>query len=149
MPVAGWTAGPPGSAGVRRPRRWIAVLVTVLVVVAMAGIAGTALFFSRSWPPFRATLDFTSDLEDGRYHAAFSQICARDRARISASQFTVEVRGLLGSRVRSISPNPLSVDRSGDTATVEFTVEHRRGHDPTYELPLVQERGDWHPCSFS
>ncbi len=43
--------------------------------------------------------------------------------------------------------NPLTVDRDGSRATVEYTVSADRSNQSrTYELPLREEHGDWLAC---
>ena len=43
--------------------------------------------------------------------------------------------------------NPLGVDRSGNTAKVDFTVSYRSGQsNQTFSLPLALEHGSWKAC---
>jgi hypothetical protein len=120
--------------------------VSVLVLVLVIGVVGTTLFFTRTYPPLAATYDFTDDLHDGRTEAAFAQTCDRSRtssARPSFDRFAREVAG-----ADSVSVDLFSVDRTGDSATVEFHTTSDDGDRRTdYTLRLVHEDGDWRPCS--
>ena len=149
-PSAAWAQpGPlPGAAGAGRPprrrRAWLFVLIGALVAIFAATGVGTALFVSNTLPPYDAANDFVNDLADGRPTAAAARLCRADRAHSDRALSTV-TRHFPGND--RISVNPFSVDRDAERATVEYTVSERGGGaSHTYELPLVEERGDWRPC---
>ena len=48
---------------------------------------------------------------------------------------------------KTLSANPLGVDRSGSTATVNFTVTYNGGKaGKTFALPMALEGGSWKAC---
>ena len=134
---------PPAAAHTPR-KRWIAVLVGVLALIAVVGIVGTVLFGTRTWPPLSATYQFTGDLQDGDTSAAFSQVCDRLRTSSARTGFNGFARSI--ESADNIDVNILGVDRNGDAATVEFTASYDNERSRTTTLKLVYEDGDWRPC---
>lgn len=120
------------------------MLVGVLALIILIGGAGTVLFATRTWPPLSATYEFTDDISDGDVNEAFAQVCDRLRTEGSRDSFEQFAREL--GRARSLDVNILSVDRSGDTATVDVTAHYRDDDALHFELKLVDEDGDWRPC---
>ncbi len=150
-PPPGWTPPPPptGAAGApvvrRRGKTWLVVLISVVAVVFVAGILGTVLFFDRSYPPYEAARDFVDRIERREFVAADAQLCSAERGGGTIERFRTAIDLADAS---DLSPNPLSVDRDGDRATVDFRVNYRNRDDRSYELRLVRENGDWKPCPF-
>ena len=155
---AGWGSspvGPPPSTAVTHPatstiahprgprKRWIVVLVGVLVLVAGIGVAGTVLFVTNTLPPLEATMDFTNDLEDSRYASAYDQMCDRVQNVIDVDTLA----RFAGDFSADYVVNPFSVNRNGNHATVDFSVQRIGGREVQYELYLVHEDGDWKPCA--
>jgi flagellar basal body-associated protein FliL len=136
----------PATADTAKPRkRWIVVLVLALVVILVIATAGTTLFFTRTFPPLSATYDFTGDIRDGNVDSAYAQVCRRLQSDSAQQNFETFARRI--QRADSLSVNLLSVDRNGDTASVDFDTTYRDGTDPvTTTLRLVHEDGDWRPC---
>src|SRR5207244_727154 len=135
----------PAGAATPRRRGWLVVLSAVLGVTLAAAVAGTALFVDRSLPPFDAANDFVNDILDGHEHSAARRLCSIDRA--DAQRAIDDVKQTFGPRRAKISVNPFGVDRSGDRATVEYTVDASGSRfDHTYKLAVRVERGDWKVC---
>ncbi len=139
------TAAPaPAQAPPRRRRTWVVVLVAALLaILAVAGV-GTALFVSNTLPPYSAARDFIEDIVDGRFQSAGDRLC---RSAIDSPEAAIAsvVQDFGGGR--SISVNPLTVDREGDRATVEYGIRPRDGGDDrVFALPMRKEGGDWKPC---
>lgn len=140
------TGAPPPVAPTATPRprlRWLVVLVVVLALILATGIAGTALFFTRTFPPIAATDDFTDDIAAGDFDAAFDQVCDRLRTADERRSFDEFARRL--SRADELSVDLLSVDRDGDAATVDVDATYD-DDTVTTTLRLVREDGDWRPC---
>ncbi len=141
------TIAPPATAPTadtpNARKRWIGVLVLALVVILVIGIAGTTLFFTRTFPPLAATYDFTEDIRDGNVDRAYAQVCDRLQSASAQDDFETFARRL--QRADSISVNFLSVDRKGDTASVDFDSTYD-ADSVTTSLRLVHEDGDWRPC---
>ncbi len=132
-------AGPTGA----KPRRaWIVVLGLALGTIVLIGVAGTALFVTRTLPPLSAASGFLNDVADANAAAATGRLCAADREDPRAALQVVTDHFTL--RSGTITENPLSVDRDGDRATVEYTI--KSGTDRTYQLPLRREHGTWKAC---
>lgn len=150
-PSAAWTQPPPAGAPVvpgatqpRKRRGWLIALVSVLGVIVLTVVLGTVFFVTATLPPFSAANDFVNDLAGAKFRAAASQLCAADRDNADRA-LSIVTRHFPGSD--QVTVNPLTVDRDGSRATVEYTVSanrSNRGH--TYELPLREERGDWLAC---
>jgi uncharacterized membrane protein len=143
-PPAPGAPGPPAS--VRRSRAWLWILAVVLGVTVVAGAAGTVLFVDRSLPPFDAASDWVQAMEHDHFNEAYDMLCSADKQLDDAEGFRSAFRSLFDSS-RNATTSALTVDRDGDRATVEFTVNGSgTGDDRTFELPLREEGGDWHAC---
>jgi hypothetical protein len=129
-----------------RRRRWVAVLVGVLIVIAVIAGVGTYFFVDRTLPPLRAVYDFANDLEDGHYAAAYRRLCRVDQLRNDTTAFRSSVLALLGPHP-DLTVNPFSVDRTDNRATVDIGVSSR-GRDQTITVSVAERGGDWHPCSI-
>jgi len=145
------TTPPPAPGPVepgRTPRRiWLFALIALVGVVAVAAIAGTVIFIDRTVPPYDAADTFLTDLADHHTEAARSQLCAADREHAEAAVSEVTQHFFGG---RTVFANPLGVDRDGDRATVEYSIDVRgTDHSRTYDLPMREERGTWRPCPLS
>ena len=128
----------------RRRRTWIVVLVSVMAAIFAIAAVGTALFVSRTLPPYSAADDFMGDLVDGRFDAAADRLCRSDRDRAEEVLLPITVRFVGGEH---LSVNPFTVDRDDDRATVEYAIRERRsGKDRIYALRVLEENGDWRPC---
>jgi hypothetical protein len=142
MPAEAHGRVPPPSA----PRkRWIAVLVGVMVLILGIAIAGTVLFVTNTWPPLETAFDFTDDLEDGDVGAAYAQLCDDLRTPGSRDDFDAFADRFLDGLL-TVSVDPFSVDRNGDRASVDFAASYRNDRHVDLELALVHERGDWRVC---
>lgn len=120
------------------------VLVSVLVAILAVLGFGTALFVANTLPPYSAAGDFIEDLVDGKFPSAGDRLCRSARGRTDAAIASV-LQNFGGGR--SVSVNPLTVDREGDRATVEYGIRPRDGgEDRVYALPMRNEAGDWKPC---
>ena len=140
-----WSMPPTPPTGARRRRMaWIVVLVAVLGLIVISAVAGTVLFVDRTLPPLEAATDFLDDLAKGRAVRAADQLCANDRDD-AVSALRLITRNFPGGE--EITTNPLTVDREGDRATVEYTINARgSGTDRTYDLGMRLEGGDWRAC---
>jgi hypothetical protein len=143
-PVTPQTSSPIAAPTPPR-KRWIVVLVAVLVLVFGIAIAGTTLFFTNTFPPLRAAYDFTNDLENGDVDGAYSNLCADLRGAGGRSDFDAFADSILDGLV-SFDVNPFGVDRDGDRATVDFSTVHRGNRRTSLELVVVNEADDWRVC---
>ena len=75
--------------------------------------------------------------------AASGRLCDADRGD-PQSAFD-SVRGNF-SGGKSFAVNPLGVDRSGNTATVDYTITDPSGTTHTFHLKVVDEGGTWKAC---
>lgn len=143
-PPPPWTAtGPPAVA--RSRKTWIVVLVTAFAVIFVAVVAGTILFVDRTLPPLNAANDFLNDIIDGHQQAAQARLCAADRD--GAEGAIANVVQTFGTRRAKVSINPLTIDRSGDHATVEYTVDaNGKAFDHTFHIEMREENGEWKAC---
>jgi hypothetical protein len=127
-----------------RGRAWLVWLLGVLSLILVMAVAGTVLFVTRTLPPYNGARDFLNDVSQNRTEAADSRLCAADSGSPEAALQAVR-QALLGGKTFAV--NPLGVDRSGSTATVDFTVTYRSGQsDQTFRLPLALEQGTWKAC---
>lgn len=143
-PPGGFAPAPPA----RTKRRWLPVFLVLMGVIVLIIVAGGVLFVTRTLPPYQAANDFVDDLADNKFQAAADQLCAADQDDPDAAISTV-TRNFVGRD--NVAVNPFGVDRSGDTATVDYTVSNDDTPDnaddsKTYELRVVNEDGDWKPC---
>jgi hypothetical protein len=150
-PSAAWTQPPPAAAPVapgttqpRRRRGWLIALVSVLCVIVLTGVLGTVFFVTATLPPFSAANDFVNDLAGAKFRSAASQLCAADQDNADRA-LSIVTRHFPGND--QVAVNPLTVDRDGSRATVEYTVSaDLSNRDHTYKLPLREEHGDWLAC---
>jgi hypothetical protein len=123
------------------------VLLLVVGFIVAAGVAGTVLFATRTLPPYRAANDFIGNVVHDQPDAAAHNLCAADATSPEAA--IRRVRRVVGQHgtIRSMTVNPLGVDRSGDTAKVDFTVNYENGvSSRTYSLAVITENGAWKAC---
>jgi hypothetical protein len=121
------------------------VLLVVLGLVVAMGAAGTALFVTRTLPPYNAARHFLDDVSSN--HANASHLCAA-RAD-NPDQAVQDVRQRLESfgTINTVSANALGVDRSDDTARVKFDVTYTGGRtSQTFSILVVDENGTWKAC---
>jgi hypothetical protein len=148
-PAAGVPAVPPPQTAPGAPRRgrgkgWLVALVVVLGAIVAMAVAGTVLFITRTLPPYNAANDFLTDIAHGNRGAAAGQLCAVDVGQSGTIQ---RVRDRLGSHTKTISVNPFGVDRSGNTARVDFSVSYSDGSSTrNFRIAVVDEQGTWKAC---
>ncbi len=82
-------------------------------------------------------------MKRGDDNAATDRLCSADSGNAQAAIDLV--RATLTDR-NTVTVNPLGVDRSGSTATVDFTVTYRGKSSRSYSLPMVEENGSWKAC---
>jgi len=140
--------GVPPAAGPRRRhrRRWMVVLLSMLALIVVLAGAGTVLFVTRTLPVYNGAKDFLDDVAQRNESAAAGRLCSADadtpHETLNGVNQTID-----DSNAKSISANPLGVHRTGDTATVSFTVTYNGGRgDETFKLPMVLEDGHWRAC---
>jgi hypothetical protein len=147
--TAAGTVVPPPQAAAGAPRKprgraWLVWLLTALSLILIMAIGGTVLFVTRTLPPYNGARDFLSDVSHDRTDAADGRLCTADAGSPEAALQVVR-QALTGGKTFAV--NPLGVDRSGNTATVDFTVSYRSGQsNQTFSLPLVLENGSWKAC---
>ena len=149
-PSAGVPGVPPPLAAPGAPRRrrgkgWLVALLVVLGAILAMAVAGTVLFITRTLPPYNAANRFLTDMAHRNDGAAAGRLCAVDSAQ---SDPTIQrVRDRLGSNSKTISVNPFGVDRSGNTARVEFSVSYSDGTSTkNFRIEVVDENGTWKAC---
>jgi hypothetical protein len=138
----GWTPGWGPTLPPRRSRRWVVVLVAVLSLALAAAIAGTVLFVDSTLPPYNAAHDFIDDVFHGRTSSASARLCAHDRERARGALYRVRSTFGFGT---TPSVNVFSVDRDGNRATVDYSVD-TSPHVTTYTLEMRREGGSWKAC---
>jgi hypothetical protein len=165
---SGWGSspvGPPPSTPVTHPttstiahppaprKRWLIVLIGVLVLIAGIAISGTVLFATNTLPPLRTAYDFTDDLADGDVSGAYANLCARLRGPDGRSDFD-EFAAAIRRNLDHFEVNPFGVSRNGDRASVDFTAHYRaNGHrfgaprHTDLALVLAHEDDDWRVCN--
>jgi hypothetical protein len=136
----------PGAPRRPRKRGWIVALIVVLALIVAMGAAGTVLFATRTYPPYSEARDFLSDFGAGRNEATAARLCSADRG---APNRTIQLLRTVvdAADARTLTANALGVDRTNNTARVDFTVSYNGGRkDRTFSLPLVEEHGHWKVC---
>lgn len=131
---------------VRAPRkRLIVVLVAVLGTTVLLASAGTALFFKNTYPPLRAAYDFVDAVNDGNARDAYEQLCEKHplRNRSGFEAFYIAIQN-----AENIGVDIFSVDRNGDTAVIDVTVDESSGRDFHIPLKLTHEDDEWRVCGF-
>lgn len=123
---------------------WLVALLIALGAILAMAIAGTVLFVTRTLPPYNAADDFLSAVKRGDDNAATSQLCSADGG--DAQRAIQIVRDVMND-AKSVSPNPLGVDRSDNSTRVDFTVTYNGSKSSqSYVLPMVKEGGSWKAC---
>ncbi len=98
--------------------------------------------------PVQTTNDYYADVRDGRYVAAYGQLCSPLQRRISQSDFIDIQRSDNQSKGRISSYDFHSFHIENSIATVTGTVE-RGGSSYDARVGLRKESGDWKVCSVS
>jgi hypothetical protein len=123
----------------------VMLLLSLGLIVGLA-IPGTVLFVTRTLPPYNGAKDFLHDVAQREQGSATGRLCAADRANAIASIQEID-RSIDRADAKTLSANPLGVDRSGNAATVDFTVTYSGGRvDRTFHLPMTLEGGSWKAC---
>jgi hypothetical protein len=149
VPAAGVPTVPPPQVAAGAPRRqrgkgWLVALLVVLGAILAMAIAGTVLFVTRTLPPYRGADDFLSAVKRGNDNAATNRLCSADSG--DAQREIQVVRDTMNDS-QSVTVNAFGVDRSGNTARVDFTVTYNGGKSSqSYVLPMVEENGSWKGC---
>jgi flagellar basal body-associated protein FliL len=126
-----------------RGRAWLVVLLIVLGLIVAMAAAGTVLFASRTLPPYNGARHFLDDVRNDQPSA--SHVCSAD----TADQAVRQVRDRLDSfgDVNTITANAFGVDRTDNTAKVDFTVTYHGGRSSrSFSLLVVDESGTWKAC---
>ena len=145
VPAPEAAAGAPRRA---RGRAWLVALLAVLSLIVAMAVAGTVLFITRTLPPYNAARHFLDDVTHDRRAAAAAHLCSADAG--SPEDIIQAVRSRVGGSIDSITANPLGVDRSGSTATVDFSVAYSDGrHSRTFFIRVREENGSWKACPRS
>jgi len=142
VPTPQTAAGAP-----RRPRGrgWLVVLAVVLGLIVAIAAAGTVLFVTRTLPPYNGARHFLDDVSNDQANA--SHLCAAQAD--NADQAVRQVRSRLESfgSIHNVAPNVFGVDRSDNTARVDFVVNYNGGRSSrTFTLLVVDENGSWRAC---
>jgi hypothetical protein len=136
--------GAPGGPRRKRGKGWLVVLLVILGTIVALAIAGTVLFVTRTLPPYRGANDFLADVAHHRDAAAAGRLCTPDTGGVDSIQ---PIRDRLGGNISTITPNPFGVDRSGNTARVDFSVSYDNGtNSRSFSILLVDENGTWKAC---
>ena len=134
----------PGAPTRKRGKGWLVVLIVALGAILAMAIAGTVLFGTRTLPPYNGADDFLSAVKRGDDNAATNRLCSADRGD---SQRALQVVHDAVDNANTVTVSPLGVDRSGDTARVDFTVTYNGSRSSrSFVLPMVKENGSWKGC---
>jgi flagellar basal body-associated protein FliL len=126
-----------------RGRAWLVVLLIVLGLIVAMAAGGTVLFATRTLPPFNGAHDFLEDVRTDRPSA--SHVCAAQTPDQAVRQERDQIQSF--GDPKTITVNALGVDRTGNTATVDFTVTYRGGGaSHSFSLTVVDENGTWKAC---
>lgn len=133
----------PGAPRKPRGRAWLVVLLIVLGLIVAMAAGGTVLFASRTLPPYNGARHFLDDVRNDQPNP--SHVCSAD----TPDQAVRQVRDRLQSfgDVNTIAPNAFGVDRTDNTAKVDFTVTYHGGRSSrSFSLLVVDESGTWKAC---
>lgn len=158
MRVTYWPMSPPPPplppAVPPRPRRTLrTVLIVVGIVVAICCMAGVALgvlgfnALREAVGPAQDTVEsYLTDVESGRYAAAYDRLCAGNRARLSLDEFT-RIQDSL-PKVRSHEVTGVQVVNNNGRVTGQATVHlvTESGAQLDQIMYLVKDGGDWKVC---
>jgi hypothetical protein len=134
----------PGAPRRKRGKGWLVTLLAALATMLAITIAGTVLFATRTLPPFNGARHFIDAVKRGDDNAATNRLCSADSGNVPAA--IDRVRRTLTDR-STVTVNPLGVDRSGSTATVDYSVTYLGSKSSqSYALPMVEENGSWKAC---
>lgn len=117
----------------------------MLGATLLFAVAGTALFFRNTYPPLRAAYDFVDDVNDGNPRGAYNQLCEKHplRNRSGFEAFSIAIQD-----AKNIGIDVFTVDRNGDTATVDATVDAGSDRDFRIPLRLIHEDDEWRVCDI-
>jgi hypothetical protein len=148
VPAGAAPAVPPpqdaaGAPRAKRGKGWLVVLLVALGGILAMAIAGTVLFATRTVPPYNGADDFLSAVKRGDDTAAQNDLCSADTGD---SQHAIQIVRDTMSGASGVSANAFGVDRSDDTARVDFSVTSGSTTSQSYVLPMVKEGGSWKAC---
>lgn len=143
-PGAGWT--PPPAGAKKRRLTWLWILIPVLVVLVASTVVVIVFAVRLITGPVGTTNDYYADLRDGRYAAAYSELCTSVRVRISQSDFIDIQRGDEQTKGRVSSFDFHSSEVHDDTATTSGTVD-RGGSTYDARVGLQKQGGEWKICA--
>jgi hypothetical protein len=141
----GWTPGP-----VPRKRRltWLWILIPVLLVFVASTVVVIVFVTKLVTAPIQTTNDYYADLRDGRYTAAYGELCSLRREEVTLDDFTSQQRSQ--PRVQSFDFDNIdfSSNRSDVDVVVKGTVT-RNGFDRDTHVGLWREDDHWKVCTIS
>lgn len=134
----------------RRARRWVLVVLTVAVTLAIVLAVRSFLRQGSPETPANAVLDFDNHVVLGEYDAAWDRMCSSTKASaLGNGDAFVSVRSFM-AHAGSISTND-ETQIDGDTAVERVTVRPRGVSDDRtneqWDVHLSREGGKWRVCT--
>jgi hypothetical protein len=141
---------PPGPPVRRRRSRWLTIGLPLGLVLLLGGCATAVVLLVHALgdaigPAKQAADDWAQALVEQRWDDAQGQLCAGDRAVVTAADLSAHYASppLTGYRLEGVHVTSVNGDESAD-AEIAFTTADGLGTRTT--LPLAKEDGGWRPC---
>jgi uncharacterized protein YxeA len=144
-PGAGARGWAPPEPPPRGRYRWVAVILVLLAVIAIAVVGAVVWFVSALRPPVDAMNDYLSAVSRGDYAAAYNMLCTDKRDTTSYEQFRVVTANFATGLTEY---NVWSFDPFGSRRTVQYNFTRANTKSRTHRATIVREHGAWKVCSF-
>jgi hypothetical protein len=131
--------------------RGVGGVVGVALLFCLVGAAGLGAYnlqavYRASGPAQEAAEAFLRDVAAGNLPAAYDQLCADTRNRVTRNGFAQRVRALPGIRTYEIRDVSVATHRGELKGTVTAEVTWETGVPETRTLSMVTADGDWRVC---
>ncbi len=155
-PPPAW--GPSGAAGAipapgartkRRGWAWLWILITSLVVLTGLGITGIVLLATTLSRPTNVTNAYLRAVRDGRYTAAYNNLCDARKRETSLTAFTDSQRQRLSTEGAVLSFDVYNSDLHGHgRASADYDLVRTLVRQ-SWHVDMVKEHGTYRLCHFS
>ena len=152
-PTSTWGAPVPGGYYYAQPKKragrfWAGFAVIAVALLAVAGVGVVFLVriaINDVLAPRHVASSYLSDLRDGNYSDAYSQLCVEDQTAVSEARF-IRVFTALHPTSYRITGTSFHDSNGTKTATVRFDEDASDGSSGGQSLDLVHEGGVWEVC---
>lgn len=141
----GYYYAPPKKRGARWWTGFAVIMAALLAIVGVGVVFLVRVALDDVLAPRHVASSYLSDLRDGNYSDAYSQLCVEDQSAVSVTRFSGAFASLHPTSFRITGTSFHDADGSKN-ATVRFNEDASDGSSGAQTLQLVHESGDWRVC---